>query len=65
MLTSAMKELLGKTGRLSTKGLGDVDGLISELKAAGFEASLDSSKEWIVIPESQVKKACGERYSRW
>jgi hypothetical protein len=62
MLTKAMRELIEKTGKISTKGIGDVDELIAELIAAGYEASMDSSKEWIIIPESQIKKTC---YSHW
>jgi len=65
MLTNATKELLEKTGKISAKGIRDVEGLIAELRAAGYEASLDRSKEWIVIPEPQVKKTCGVKYSRW
>jgi hypothetical protein len=62
MLTKAMRELIEKTGKISTKGIGDVDELIAELIAAGYEASMDSSKEWIIIPESQIKKT---NYSHW
>jgi hypothetical protein len=62
MLTKATRELIEKTGKISTKGIGNVDELIAELNAAGYEASIDSSKEWIIIPESQVKKTC---YSHW
>lgn len=62
MLTKAMRELIEKTGKISTRGIGDVDELIAELITAGYEASIDSSKEWIIIPESQIKKTC---YSHW
>lgn len=62
MLTKAMKELLEKTGKLSTRGIENVDGLLEELRAAGFEASLDSGGEWITVPQPQAKKTC---YSHW
>lgn len=58
MLTKATRELLEMTGRVSTRGIEDVEGLVGELKAAGFDASVDESKEWIVIPESQLRKKC-------
>jgi hypothetical protein len=62
MLTKAMRELIEKTGKISTRGIGDIDELIAELIAAGYDARMDSSKEWIIIPESQIKKTC---YSHW
>jgi len=62
MLTKATRELIEKTGKISTRGIGNVDELIEELIAAGYEASVDSSKEWIIIPDSQIKKTC---YSHW
>lgn len=58
MLTKAVRELLEMTGRISTRGIADVDGLVGELKAAGFDASVDESNEWIIIPESQLRKKC-------
>jgi hypothetical protein len=63
MLTKATRELIEKTGKISTRGIANVDELIAELIAAGYEASIDSNKEWIIIPESQIKKTC--RYSHW
>jgi len=65
MLTKATKELIEKTGKISTRGIGNVDELIEELKAAGYEASIDCSKEWIIIPESQMRKTCNANSSHW
>lgn len=62
MLTKATRELIEKTGKISTRGIENVDELITELITAGYEASVDSTKEWIIIPESQIKKTF---YSHW
>lgn len=63
MLTKAARELIEKTGKISTRGIADVGGLVEELKAAGYDASVDESKEWIIIPESQMRKKCSS--SHW